>query len=81
MSEFLSRLDFAWPWAAILIFLPLLSRYFLPQDNEVKERVRVPFLPELIDEVKLNSQPVRSSKLSGVLFWIIWILLVIALTR
>lgn len=81
MSEFLSRLDFAWPWAGLLIFLPLISRYFLPQDNEVKERVRVPFLPELIDEVKLNSQPVRSSKLSNILFWVIWMLLVVALSR
>ncbi|WP_202308437.1 vWA domain-containing protein [Dryocola clanedunensis] len=81
MSEFLSRLDFAWPWAWLLIFLPLLGRYFLPQDREVKEHVRVPFLPDLIDELKLNSQPVRSSKLSTLLFWLVWILLVAALSR
>lgn len=81
MSEFLSRLDFAWPWVWLLIFLPLLGRYFLPQDREVKEHVRVPFLPELIDELKLNSQPVRTSKLSGLLFWLVWILLVAALSR
>ncbi|MCT4706205.1 VWA domain-containing protein [Enterobacteriaceae bacterium H16N7] len=81
MSEFLSRLDFAWPWAWLLIFLPLLGRYFLPQDREVKEHVRVPFLPDLIDELKLNSQPVRSSKLSTLMFWLVWILLVAALSR
>lgn len=81
MSEFLSRLDFAWPWAWLLIFLPLLGRYFLPQDREVKEHVRVPFLPELIDELKLNSQPVRTSKLSSQIFWLTWILLVAALSR
>lgn len=81
MSEFLSRLDFAWPWAWLLIFLPLLGRYFLPQDREVKEHVRVPFLPELIDELKLNSQPVRTSKLSSLIFWLTWILLVAALAR
>jgi Ca-activated chloride channel family protein len=81
MSEFLSRIDFAWPWAGLLIFLPLIGRYFLPQDREVKEHVRVPFLPELIDELKLNSQPVRSSKLSSLLFWLAWILLVAALSR
>lgn len=81
MSEFLSRLDFAWPWAWLLIFLPLIGRYFLPQDREVKEHVRVPFLPELIDELKLNSQPVRTSKLSSLIFWLTWILLVAALAR
>ncbi|MFB0712852.1 VWA domain-containing protein [Buttiauxella noackiae] len=81
MSEFLSRLDFAWPWAWLLIFLPLLGRYFLPQDREVTERVRVPFLPELIDELKLNSQPVRSSKFAGFVFWLVWVLLVASLSR
>ncbi|MCT4700401.1 VWA domain-containing protein [Enterobacteriaceae bacterium H20N1] len=81
MSEFLTRVDFAWPWAWLLIFLPLLARYFLPQDRQVKEQVRVPFLPALIEELKLNSQPVRNSKLSSALFWLIWLLLVIALSR
>lgn len=81
MSEFLSRIDFAWPWAWLLIFVPLIGHYFLPQDRAVKEHVRVPFLPELIDELKLNSQPVRSSKLSSLLFWLAWILLVAALSR
>lgn len=81
MSEFLSRIDFAWPWAGLLIFLPLIGRYFLSQDREVSEQVRVPFLPELIDELKLNSQPVRTGKLSSLLFWLVWILLVTALAR
>ena len=81
MSELLTRVDFAWPWAWLLIFLPLLSRYLLSQDREVKEQVRVPFLPLLIDELKLNSQPVRNSKLSSAFFWLIWILLVGALSR
>ena len=81
MSEFLSRIDFAWSWAWLLIFLPLIGRYFLPQDREVKEHVRVPFLPELIDELKLNSQPVRSSKFAGLMFWLVWILLLAALSR
>lgn len=81
MYEWLSRIDFAWPWAGLLIFLPLIGRYVLSQDREVREQVRVPFLPELIDELKLNSQPVRTSKVSSLLFWLVWILLVIALCR
>lgn len=81
MSEYLSRIDFAWPWAGLLIFLPLIGRYFLSQDREVRELVRVPFLPELIDELKLSSQPVRSSKFSSLVFWLVWLLLVTALCR
>ncbi|MEB6377858.1 VWA domain-containing protein [Leclercia adecarboxylata] len=81
MFEYLSRIDFAWPWAGLLILLPLIGRYFLSREREVKEQVRVPFLPELIDELQLNSQPVRSGKLSSLLFWLIWLLLVVALCR
>lgn len=29
MSEWLTQIDFAWPWAALLLPLPLLTR-FLP---------------------------------------------------
>jgi Ca-activated chloride channel family protein len=81
MSEWLSRIDFAWPWVWLLLLLPLLGRYLLPQDKQLKEHVRVPFLPTLIDELKLDSQPVRDGWLRGVLFWLVWGLLVCALAR
>ncbi|MDX6018809.1 VWA domain-containing protein [Scandinavium sp. V105_16] len=81
MSELFSRMDFAWPWAWLLLLLPLLGRYLLPQDKQLKEHVRVPFLPNLINELKLDSQPVREGWLRGVLFWLVWSLLVCALTR
>ncbi|MEJ5109785.1 VWA domain-containing protein [Enterobacter ludwigii] len=81
MSELFSRIDFAWPWAWLLLLLPLLGRYLLPQDKQQKEHVRVPFLPHLIDELKLDSQPVRDGWLRGAMFWLVWGLLVCALTR
>lgn len=81
MSELLSRFDFAWPWAWLLLLLPLLGRYFLPQEKPQKERVRVPFLPDLIDELKTDSQPARDGWLSASLFWLVWGLLVCALAR
>ncbi|WP_234262484.1 VWA domain-containing protein [Klebsiella aerogenes] len=81
MSELLSRLDFAWPWAWLLLLLPLLSRYFLPQEKPQNEHVRVPFLPDLIDELKPDSQPVRDSWLRASLFWLVWGLLVCVLAR
>lgn len=81
MSEFLSRLDFAWPWAWLLLALPLIGRFLLPQDQPVKQQVRVPFLPDLIEKLKLDTQPVRRSPFSTLLFWVIWGLLVCALAR
>lgn len=81
MSEFLSRVDFAWPWAWLLLLLPLLGRYLLTQDKQQKSHVRVPFLPQLIDELKLDSQPPREGWLRSALFWLIWALLVCTLAR
>ncbi|HAT1614288.1 TPA: VWA domain-containing protein [Raoultella ornithinolytica] len=81
MSELLARIDFAWPWAWLLLLLPVLSRYLMPQDKQQKEYVRVPFLPGLINDLKLNSQPVRDGRLRGTLFWLTWALLVCALAR
>lgn len=81
MSELLSRIDFAWPWAWLLLLLPLLSRYLMPQEKPQKSHVRVPFLPELINDLQLDSQPVREGWLRGALFWLTWTLLVCALAR
>ena len=74
MSEWLAHIDFAWPWAALLLALPLLTR-FLPLP------VRVPFLPSLIDALQLDTRPKRGNGASAVLFWLIWSLLVCALAR
>lgn len=81
MSDFLTRIDFAWPWAGCLLLLPLLGRWVMTREPTVKEYVRVPFLPALIDELQLNHQPARSGKLATVLFWLVWSLLVCALAR
>ncbi|MCG7781200.1 VWA domain-containing protein [Lelliottia amnigena] len=81
MSELLSRLDFAWPWAWLLLLLPLLSRFLMPQENRQNESVRVPFLPALIEQVNLDAQPVHESLLRRLVFWLLWFLLVCALAR
>lgn len=81
MSELLLRIDFAWPWAWVLLLLPLLGRFLLPQDKKLKEHVRVPFLPALIDELQLNAQPAHDSGMRRVLFWLLWGLLVCAQAR
>lgn len=81
MFNLVSRIDFAWPWAWLLLLVPLLSRFLLPQENQQRERVRVPFLPDLIDRVKLNAQPVQDTLFRRTAFWIVWALLVCALAR
>ncbi|HDG1669830.1 TPA: VWA domain-containing protein [Kluyvera ascorbata] len=81
MSESLARITFAWPWAWLLILLPLLGRFLLSKERAVREYVRVPFLPALIDELKLDSQPPRSGRLAALVFWLVWLLLVCALAR
>ncbi|MNZ54943.1 von Willebrand factor type A domain protein [compost metagenome] len=81
MSDWLSRFDFAWPWAWLLILLPLISRFLQPQERPLTEYVRVPFLPHLIEELNLKAAPPQSSLWQRLLFWLIWGLLVCALAR
>lgn len=81
MSEWLTRIDFAWPWAGLLLLLPLVTRYLPQPGKTVPEKVRVPFLPSLIDALKLDARPERGSRRGALLFWLIWSLLICALAR
>jgi Ca-activated chloride channel family protein len=81
MSEWLTRIDFAWPWAGLLLLLPLVTRYLPQPGKTVPEQVRVPFLPSLIDALKLDARPERGSSRGALLFWLIWSLLICALAR
>lgn len=81
MSEWLTRIDFAWPWAGLLLLLPLVTRYLPQLGKTVPEQVRVPFLPSLIDALMLDARPERGSRRGALLFWLIWSLLICALAR
>ncbi|MEX0499646.1 Mg-chelatase subunit ChlD [Raoultella terrigena] len=81
MSEWLTRIDFAWPWAGLLLLLPLVTRYLPQPGKTAPEQVRVPFLPSLIDALKLDARPKRGSRRGALLFWLIWSLLICALAR
>lgn len=81
MSEFFSGIDFAWPWAGVLVFIPWLTRYLLPATQPVSEQVRVPFLPELAGSLQLSAPVNKSGGWQRVLFWTVWILLIVALAR
>ena len=81
MSEFLSQIDFAWPWMGVLLFLPLITHYLLPAKQPVSEQVRVPFLPELAEALQLSAPVPQASWRHRLLFWTVWILMVTALAR
>ncbi|AFJ48864.1 VWA domain-containing protein [Shimwellia blattae] len=81
MSDALARVAFAWPWAWLLLLLPLAGRFFMAKERSLKEFVRVPFLPALIESLQPDNQPARSGKMATGAFWVIWALLVCALAR
>ncbi|UVC32118.1 VWA domain-containing protein [Pantoea sp. SOD02] len=81
MSEWFSRLDFAWPWAGVLLFVPLLMRFLITPQPQESEQVRVPFLPQLAEALQLNLAAPKPSWGARLLFWTLWILLVSALAR
>lgn len=81
MSEWIARLDFAWPWAWLLLPLPWLVHRLLPGDPPEQDSVRVPFLPELIETLKPASPRVTPDVHTQWQFWPIWLLLVCALAR
>ncbi|WP_434667912.1 VWA domain-containing protein [Aeromonas sp. NJAU223] len=81
MSDWLSRFDFAWPWAWLLILLPLVSRFLLPPARPMADYVRVPFLPHLVNTLDLKAEQQRSGPWQRLLFWVLWLLLVCALAR
>ncbi|MFM4844390.1 VWA domain-containing protein [Aeromonas caviae] len=81
MSDWLSRFDFAWPWAWLLLFLPLLGRFLLPQARPQADYVRVPFLPHLIETLNLKESPPQAGRWQQLWFWTVWLLLVCTLAR
>lgn len=81
MSEWMSRIDFAWPWAWFLLLVPLAMRFLLPHEQQVHEQVRVPFLPELMQGLQLEQTVPRPSVWQSLGFGCVWLLLVCAMAR
>ncbi|MEN4976521.1 VWA domain-containing protein [Erwinia billingiae] len=81
MSELLTHIDFAWPLAWILLLLPLLMRFLPTKERQQEEKVRVPFLPALAEELKLHTPPAKIRWPTQLVFWLVWTLLVCALAR
>jgi Ca-activated chloride channel family protein len=81
MSELMGKIDFAWPLAWLLLLLPLATRFLPTRERQQQEKVRVPFLPELVEELKLRTPPPEIRWPERLMFWLVWTLLVCALAR
>lgn len=81
MSDLLTHIDFAWPLAGILLLLPLVLHFLPTKERQQEEKVRVPFLPALADELKLHTPAAKIRWPDRLVFWLVWTLLVCALAR
>ena len=78
-------LSLAYPWALVLLPLPLLVRWLLPAYHEARPAVRLPFFRQLaeVTGAKLESGAAarRRSWIQGLLFVLVWIGVLLALAR
>ncbi len=74
-------LNLEWPWALLLLPLPLLLWYFLPQTaTREQAALRVPFMEDF-DTLNSSFQKAKSKIWLNLLLIICWILLVISTAR
>ncbi len=78
LPDWFAALQLAWPWALLLLPLPLLARYLLPPLSYAAA-LKLPFFDEIAPYVSKNAAQGR--RVLQILAWIAWILLVIALAR
>ena len=75
----------SYPWLLLLILLPIVLRYLLPEFRESKPALAVPWfarMAELLKQKPTQGSSVNRSKLlETVLLWLLWALLVIAVAR
>jgi Ca-activated chloride channel family protein len=78
-------LEFEWPWAFLLLPLPLLVWWLLPARRDQQTSVHVPFFDRLAEATGQTPQPgavvLRRRAIQMVVAGIIWLLLVTALAR
>jgi len=73
------------PWVLLLILLPPLLRFMLPAYRESRQAIRVPWfqrIATLLRQQPADGAVVAKAKKSELLFfWILWVLIVLALAR
>jgi len=78
-------LEFAWPWAFVLLPLPLLVWYLLPPYRERRASVQIPFFARVAEATGQTPQAgaviLRRLPLQMIVAAVIWLLIVAALAR
>ncbi len=81
----ISMFVLSYPWLLLLVFVPLVLRYLLPEYREQRQALSVPWFKRIADvlgqkptdgAIVLNTKPVEL-----LFLWMIWVILVIAMTR
>lgn len=78
-------LSLAYPWLLLLVVLPWLLRYWLPEYRESRPALKVPFMARLV-EASGQTPGKGSAVLAGhrgqrVVLFLVWTLLIVALAR
>jgi Ca-activated chloride channel family protein len=73
------------PWLLLLILLPPVLRFIIPPYRQSRQAIRVPWFRRMASVLKqqpADGAAVADSKLSAlVFFWLLWVLIVLALAR
>lgn len=73
--------DFHWPWAFLLLPLPLLVRFLLPALRRQSASLRVPSLAAFPGQTDNGHAPTAMNHLSALLLLLVWISLITAAAR
>src|SRR5215470_10640753 len=80
-----TMVEFAWPWAFLLLPLPLLVWWLIPPYRDQQTSVHVPFFNRLAEATGQTPQPgavvLRRRAVQMLVAMVIWILIVVALAR
>jgi Ca-activated chloride channel homolog len=78
-------LEFEWPWAFVLVPLPILAWWLLPPYRDQQTSVHVPFFERLAEATGQTPQPgavvLRRRVVQMIVAVVIWLLLIAALAR
>lgn len=74
-------IEWLWPWAAVLIPLPILARWLMPEASHGSGAIRVPFFEMLTSLSTQSSGRSRRKLLLMIVAALAWLLLVAAIAR
>jgi Ca-activated chloride channel family protein len=74
-------IQFAWIWIFVLLPLPWLMRFLPPVRHTSDAALQAPFFQEVLTLNLQSQQRARRYNNAGVIFWLLWLLLLVAAAR